>query len=211
MVVAAAEGEDFLKRTWGEDKLQRVKKFQQYIDSTESAKPEEPEPVQVKEKPKLSKKSTMIATLKVKIMRSLKLLIQSTIIMKFIYLSKDSEHILKDSDIASEAKTRRQSERIKKLLKEKPKLVKHSTMLTTAKESKLILKGVSIDADARTRKQASAIKRLTATPKKKTLKKKGTMEATRQDAASFIKRNPMENKGAAEFYSTFFENKTTDE
>lgn len=87
---------------------------------------------------------------------------------------------MKDSDIATDAKTRRQSERISKLMKEKPKLAKHSTMLTTAQESKLILKGVSIDADARTRKQASTIKRLTTAPKKKTLKKKGTMEATRQ-------------------------------
>lgn len=71
MVVAAAEGEDFLKRTWGEDKFQIFKNFnKQIFDSTESAKPdkveEEEKPVQVKEKPKLSKNSTMIATIKVK-------------------------------------------------------------------------------------------------------------------------------------------------
>lgn len=73
MVVAAAEGEDFLKRTWGEDKFQAIKNITQLLDSTEPAEPAKPEeveeeekPVQVKEKPKLSKNSTMIATIKVK-------------------------------------------------------------------------------------------------------------------------------------------------
>ena len=107
-----------------------------------------------------------------------------------MYFYKDSEHILKSTCIDSDARTRRQSERISKLMKEKPKLAKHGTMLRTAQEGQLIIRGVGIDEDARTRKQASAIKRLTTPKKKALLKKKGTMEATVKEALSYIKRNP---------------------
>jgi len=72
MVVAAMEGDNFLKRTWGEDKLQAVKNYQKSNESIEakSAAEEEEEQDQaslVSAKPKLSKKSTMVATIQVKL------------------------------------------------------------------------------------------------------------------------------------------------
>ncbi len=156
MQVAAEEGSEFLRRNWGEDKM---KKFGHNVnDSKLDETPEAAPLLEVEEKPKkratLSKNSTMIDTLKA------------------------SESVLKNSNIQTDAKTRRQSERISKLLTESPpkKLSKHSTMVATAEESKHILEGMIIDVDAKTRNQSKEIKRLT-TPKK-SLKKNRTMTET---------------------------------
>lgn len=171
MVIAAEEGNEYLKRTWGNDKFEAIQAFKQIDyeskpeESSSSCEEEKVKPAASKNK--LKKNTTMLETLKA------------------------SEYILENSNIHEEAKTRRQSERISKLLAT-PKLVKHSTMVATAKESELILKDVDIDQDARTRKQASAIKRLT-TPKK-TLKKNRTINETTKDATNFIKRQPLKSK-----------------
>ena len=56
---------------------------------------------------------------------------------KHFFLPKESEHLLKDTKIDSDAKTRHQSNEINKLIPEaeskKPKLTKNTTMIATAK------------------------------------------------------------------------------
>ncbi len=166
MQVAAEEGSEYLKKNWGIDKMNQMGhnlneiKPEEAPKTVDEAAPEIASEVgskteeKTKKKSVLTKNSTMLDTIKA------------------------SESILKNSNIQTDAKTRRQSERISKLFEEKPKrkLVKHSTMLATAKESETILEGVSIDVDAKTRKQSKEIKRLT-TPKK-SLKKNRTMVET---------------------------------
>lgn len=98
-------------------------------DAEEESEKEEEKIEPKKKRAKLAKNTTMLATLKVRIITKIPL----DPFFKISLILQDSEHLLKDTNIQEDAKTRRQSERINNLLKKKPKLSKHSTMLATAK------------------------------------------------------------------------------
>lgn len=168
MQQAAQEGDNYLERSWGADKLKRVKELIGATTSAASSSDESHDNEPTSKRPKLAKHSTMIAT------------------------AKESEGLLKDSHIDSDAKTRHQANEISKLMplaKGKPKLTKTKTMAATAKESEIILKNVNIDEDAKTRNMSKAIEKLKNSPAK--LKKHGTMTATTQEALDFMTRQPL--------------------
>lgn len=131
-------------------------------------------------------------------------------IFSSIFIYKESEELLKDTNIDTDAKTRHQSKEINKIMTKKPKLAKNSTMIATTKvkilnsvfdlfdcnfilsikkESETLLKEADIDSDAKTRNANKAIKRLTKTPAK--LKKSSTMNATAKEALDLLTREPL--------------------
>ena len=73
----------------------------------------------------------MVATAKV--WNKILLFLTSKIIFSSIFIYKESEELLKDTNIDTDAKTRHQSKEINKIMTKKPKLAKNSTMVATAK------------------------------------------------------------------------------
>lgn len=182
MQQATKEGENYLERSWGLAKLNTIKNLSGIASSSQPETPivaaAENSDQAVESEPKtkrakLSKHSTMLAT------------------------AKESQTLLKNTNIDVDAKTRGQAQEISNLIrKTPPRLSKNATMLATAKESETILKSSKIDQDAKTRNQSKAInaikeaKSVNNTPK---LKKHGTMTATTKEALDFMTRQPLGN------------------